>query len=660
MTAVRAVLARCSRCWAGALSLVAVLATTPVALGDDGLSIRITSPQGRAGLRGALRIVAQVRESNGATTGPVRFFVDSSYVGEDAEGPVYAIEWVDENPFEPRTISVEVTDSRGNTARDSVSLEPFEIIETSEITSILVDTTVQDGDGAFIAGLQAHDFVLKENDVEQEIDLVRPETLPATYTLLVDSSQSMARRMDFVKGAAGHIVDHLRERDQVMVVPFKRKTGPVTGPTSDFMTVIDAVDAIEAGGGTAIADALVDLATRLGVIQGRHVIVLVTDGYDEHSEQSFRQAIDAVRRTQATVYVIGVGGSAGISLEGEDRLRRLAMESGGRAFFPSREGELPFVHDRVASDVANRYLITYTPRNQRADGTWRAIALETYDPKLKVRARSGYQAPRPPPLRPTVEFSIVDRSRSFLEISASDLEVVEDGVLQAIDSFHEASAPVSVVLALDQSGSMKPAALPAMDAAREFVAAIRPEDSLGMILFADRAVFAHDLTKNRSHSFQAIDRYRPTGGTALYDALHDALLRLKHTDTRRAVVVVTDGKDENNPGTAPGSTHTLEQVLALLRDVDAIVYTIGIGKKVEAGVLERLAAMSAGEAYFPDDVSLLASEFRRVVENLRRRYIVTYTSTNSVRDGSWRAVDIRTTLPGVSVKSRGGYVAPPR
>ena len=638
--------------------LVLVLLSGHRTAADGGLSIRITSPQGRAGLRGAIRIVAQVKGANGSVLGPVRFFVDQTYLGEDSEGPIYALEWVDDNPFEPRSIAVEVSDDRGHTARDTVALEAFEILETSEITSILLETTVQDEAGAFIAGLQASDFSLRENEVPQDIDLVRPEVLPATYTLLVDTSQSMASRMTFVRDAAAHIVDHLREQDRILVAPFKRQIGAVTGPTGDFVTVVDAIAAIQPGGGTAIADALADLARRIVAIKGRHVIVLITDGYDEHSQGSLQDAIDAVRRTQATLYVIGVGGSAGISLEGEERLKRVAAETGGRAFFPSRERELPLVHGRVASDVANRYLITYTPSNQRADGTWRAISLTTTDPSFKVRTRTGYQAPRPPPLRPTVEFSITDRSRSFLEISADDLRVMEDGIGQSVDSFHEASAPVSLILALDQSGSMKPAAEAAQAAARQFVSALRPEDSLGVILFSDRALFAHDLSKDRAHSYEAIDSYRPLGGTALYDSIYDALLRLKHTDTRRVLVLVTDGKDENNPGTAPGSTHSLEQAMAMLRDVDAVVYTIGIGKKVERPVLERLAVVSGGEAYFPDDVSSLAADFRRIVENLRRRYIVTYTSTNPVRDGSWRAVEIKTSFPDVIVKSRGGYFAP--
>ena len=62
------------------------------------------------------------------------------------------------------------------------------------------------------------------------------------------------------------------------------------------------------------------------------------------------------------VYVVGIGGVAGISLKGERLLRQLALETGGRFFFPSREEQLADVHDTLTEDVQNRYLLTYTPR----------------------------------------------------------------------------------------------------------------------------------------------------------------------------------------------------------------------------------------------------------------------------------------------------------
>ena len=74
--------------------------------------------------------------------------------------------------------------------------------------------------------------------------------------------------------------------------------------------------------------------------------------------------------------------------------------------------------------------------------------------------------------------------------------------------------------------------------------------------------------------------------------------------------------------------------------------------------LEELAAISGGEAYFPQDVTSLARDFNRILETLRRRYVISYTSTNSTRDGAWRRVEIRSKKEGVAVLSRGGYNAP--
>jgi hypothetical protein len=135
---------------------------------------------------------------------------------------------------------------------------------------------------------------------------------------------------------------------------------------------------------------------------------------------------------------------------------------------------------------------------------------------------------------------------------------------------------------------------------------------------------------------------------------------LQQAKGRRAIVVVTDGRDENNPGTAPGSIRTQQEVLELLPQTETIVYTIGLGSKVDRPFLEKIARLSSGESYFPDDVEGLRADYRRVVENLRRRYVVSYTSTNSVRDGAWRKVEIRSRLDEVEVTSLGGYFAPER
>jgi VWFA-related protein len=207
---------------------------------------------------------------------------------------------------------------------------------------------------------------------------------------------------------------------------------------------------------------------------------------------------------------------------------------------------------------------------------------------------------------------------------------------------------------------MRRSAEAAMAAAREFVEALRPEDSLGLLEFADQSTLLHDLSTSRDGMLKTISEYTAVGGTALYDGLWDSLTRLQQVKGRRAIVLVTDGRDENNPGTAPGSVHTQQDVLGLLGQADTIIYTIGLGPRVDRLFLEKIAEDSSGESYFPDDVDGLRADYRRVVENLRRRYVVSYTSTNGVRDGAWRKVEIRSRLDDVVVTSRGGYFAPER
>ena len=111
------------------LLLQARAAEPDVTASGAGLSVRITSPLGRTGTPGAIRIVAQIRTDDAMLPGPVRFAVDGQLLATDTDGPPYVAEWVDENPFERREITVEVTDSLGHEVRDRVVLEPFDLID---------------------------------------------------------------------------------------------------------------------------------------------------------------------------------------------------------------------------------------------------------------------------------------------------------------------------------------------------------------------------------------------------------------------------------------------------------------------------------------------------------------------------------------------------
>jgi Ca-activated chloride channel family protein len=621
-------------------------------------TVRITSPLGRSGLPGRIRIVARIDTKSDASFPVVRFYVNGSLVATDADGPPYSTEWEDENPFERCRVEVEADNLEGETARDAINLDPLEVLEASGVTSVGVEAVIQDAAGRYVAGLDISQFRLSENGDPQTIDQLTADVPATTFTMLVDSSQSMSRSMGFVRQAATRLADNLREEDRVVVAPFQKGITTVTGPTHDRATIVDAVTAIRSRGGTAIVDALKEVSESIPQADGRNVIVLITDGYDENSQHSFEETLEHLKAGHVTVYVVGIGGVAGVSLQGEQMLRRIAKETGGRAFFPWNAGELSLAHAAIVADVRHQYRLAYTPTNQRQDGTWRAITLTAGNPTYRVQARSGYQALTPPPVRASVEFTAADDEQDHVDLARDDLEVLEDGVLQKVDVFQEAVAPVTVMLALDGSGSMLRSAPVVRNTAAAFVDALQPTDPLGLVVFSDRAALVDDPRTDRRATHEAIESYAPRGGTALYDALTLAMARLRSIEGRRIILVVTDGRDENAASNGPGSEASWEEVVENAKAIDATIYAIGVGARVEESRLRQLAGLTGGEAYFTTDVGMLEAHYHRVVDELHRRYVIAYTSTNPKRDGVWRNVTLRSPSPSVHLRSRGGYYAP--
>ena len=635
----------------------ASLEVTPLRATPAGSTLKITSPLGRTGLVMRVRIVAQITVGQNVQMSAADFYVDGAKVGTVSNGPPYAVEWVDENPFETRTITVQARESSGAMLVDTVVLPPFEVVEKAEVTGVLLETSVYDKAGRYVSDLTEADFTVLEDDLDQTIDFITREQVESDLVLLVDNSQSMSRRIDYVRRATERLTANLRQKDRAFVAPFNAHMGTVTGPTNDTLTLRQSIAAMKAGGGTAMLDSLVESTQLLSASESRKCIVLITDGYDENSKATLEDAIKAVQSAQVTVYAVAIGGTAGVSLRGQDTLRRLAEESGGRIYFPAREAELEAATESIATDTHSRYLITYTPKNQVKDGTWRAVNVRVPG-GMRSRTRAGYFAPDPPPIRPTFEFTIQDSARNYMDVTAAALDVFEDGVAQKIDTFQEAVDPVSMVLTLDSSGSMRRAVDTVKATATEFVLAVRPEDNLALITFADAPKFEHVLSTNRNWSIDAIKKYTALGGTALYDALYNSLQHLRDVKGRRAVVLLSDGRDEDNPGKGPGSKHVLSDVLALQQKVGATVYAIGLGTNLDYETLEKLADQSGGQTYYAEDASALSDQFRKIVDDLRRRYVLSYSSTNRTADGNWRAIEIRPRASGLVVTGPTGYFPP--
>ena len=256
---------RCRICVPGRLSAIAaVLAVATLsppadAAGSDKVAptVRITSPLGRTGLDGRIRIVARVTAPEKAPVPTVRFYVNGELLASDSDGAPYVAEWEDLNPFEACALSVEADFGDASVMRDEIKLEPLELTETAQVMSVGLEATIVDARGRFIRNLEAGHFELREDGQVQTIDTVSSEPVPATFTLLIDTSQSMSRSMTMVRNAAARLSDHVREIDSIVVAPFKAGIVSITGPTRDHATVAGAVAAIRPNGGTAILYSLI-------------------------------------------------------------------------------------------------------------------------------------------------------------------------------------------------------------------------------------------------------------------------------------------------------------------------------------------------------------------------------------------------------------------
>ena len=588
--------------WPLAAGLILTASAAAGSSGDaqTGPAVRLTSPLGRTGFTGTIRVVAQVITPAPGGVIPVRFFVDGKLLAEDTDGAPYVTEWEDENPYEPRVISAEVDDGRGGVVRDRVSLAPLEVIEESSVASVLVEAIVTDPAGHAISTLAAEDFSLFEDGVPQTLDLAQLQRLPTPV--------HAARRRQ-----PEHVATH-RPGAQDCAAAGEQAAKRRHGGCRAFCRTVDASPARPTTRrrlqtpSPASAPPAARLSpthwhscrTSCRCFEGRQVVILVTDGYDEHSEKPLDRRLDALQRLHATVYVVGIGGVAGISLKGELLLRRIAAQMGGRAFFPSREEQLPDVHglDRFRDLQPLRHHL-HADQSGDPNGTYRAIRLSRADDTHTVKARAGYFAPKPPPIRPTLEFSVTATAQeNDFALAAADLTVIEDGVEQRIESFQEANAPMSIVMSLDASGSIRPALEAVKDAALTFITALRADDSLALVQFSDAVVFAHDFTTKRQTSSTPSPIIAPWGGRRCGTPCMVRWRSCRSKQGRRAVVVVTDGRDENNPGTGPGSAHTAAEVLAQVQDSNTTVYAIGLGARVDREALQRIADASGEQRTF--------------------------------------------------------------
>jgi Ca-activated chloride channel family protein len=250
-------------------------------------------------------------------------------------------------------------------------------------------------------------------------------------------------------------------------------------------------------------------------------------------------------------------------------------------------------------------------------------------------------------------------------LSKEAFTVWDDKDQQEIQFFSDDDAPISMGVVFDVSGSMGREKLDrAREALRHFVETSHDDDEYFLIGFNSRAQLLMDRTRDSDAMLNKLTLVESKGNTALYDACYLGVERVtRGTHQKRALLVISDGQDNN-------SRYTFNELRRLLKETDVLIYAIGIVERgggagsLDAGgqaILDELASVSGGHAFFPETAAEMNEIFERIAIELRHQYSIAYRPKNFTNDGRWHKIKVKVNpprgLPHLFVRSKEGYYA---
>jgi Ca-activated chloride channel homolog len=261
-----------------------------------------------------------------------------------------------------------------------------------------------------------------------------------------------------------------------------------------------------------------------------------------------------------------------------------------------------------------------------------------------------------------LDVSVKAPSGGFVsDLTKDDFKVLENGKQEQISQFSNADIPVTVGIAVDESGSMRPKRAQVITAALVFIQASNPMDEMFVVNFNERArrglpdqlLFSDNVRQLRDALWQG----DPEGRTALYDAIELSLHQLDFgRQAKKALIVISDGGDNH-------STHTLQQVKHDVLASLVTIYTVGIydedDPEKNEGMLKDLAHVSGGVFYHPKSLEEIVPICRQIAKDIRTRYTIGYVP--SVEGKMVRHVKVIASSPNhpkLEVRTRTSYVFP--
>ena len=292
------------------------------------------------------------------------------------------------------------------TPPNKIGNEEDDIISVNS-TLVPIPVSVIDQNGQAVMNLKLENFQLMIDGKAAEISELSRSDSPVRLALLFDNSSSVTIARDFEKKAAIRFFRKVLRPDEDLAALYSVQTGtrleqPLTKNVSQLTSAIENFP-IPAGA-TALLDAIITAADYLKTVQGRRVIVIVSDGEDTISDASFEDAVRAVQADNCQVYVVKtkdfenykrtgqrVGNANVRALSAEHRMREITAQTGGAVYSPIDEKELDQAFSQISAELSQQYVLSYYPENPDKAGQFHDISLKIKDREnLNVRTRKGY------------------------------------------------------------------------------------------------------------------------------------------------------------------------------------------------------------------------------------------------------------------------------
>src|SRR5579872_3792365 len=267
-----------------------------------------------------------------------------------------------------------------------------------DVDEVMLHATVVDDKQHIVTNLDRNAFTVFEDGKPQQIISFHHVDIPVAMGIVIDNSGSMREKRAKVNQAALNLVRSSNPQDEVFVVNFNDEQYLDQDFTNNLLKLKEALEKIDARGGTALYDAVVASADHLrqNARLEKKVLFVVTDGEDNASSETLEQAVKQLSQENgAAVYAIGILGDEEHPKRAKRALEIIAQRTGGIAFFPKTLDEVDAISRTIASDIRNQYAIGYKPTNPRASGGFRQIRVDAKAKghgKLVVRTKSGYYA----------------------------------------------------------------------------------------------------------------------------------------------------------------------------------------------------------------------------------------------------------------------------